>query len=109
MAEPYNAHAAEIDPDEIRRRLGDGWRSRKVGELVVKAEPHLIYAMICEARYGENLVVHVNVDRGACSILVVPINRMICTPSRTWPFTFAGTVPKRTIFTARSSPTRSRR
>ena len=66
MAEP---HDADLIPDEIRHLLGDDW------DYHADVEPEMvegqIYSMACEARYPDGcLVVDVNVDRGAYSILV---------------------------------------
>ena len=64
MIEPYNAYL-----DQIRDLLGDGWNWHTNGRPVM-AGGH-IYSMACEARYRlGSLVVYVNVDRGAYSILV---------------------------------------
>ncbi len=66
MAEP---HDADLIPDEIRRLLGDDWDYHADVEPVM-AEGQ-IHSMACKARYHDGrLVVDVNVDRGAYSILV---------------------------------------
>ena len=64
MTEPYNAYL-----DQIRDILDDGWNWHTNGRPVMAGDH--IYSMVCKARYRPgSLVVYVNVDRGAYSILV---------------------------------------
>ena len=64
MIEPHNAHF-----DQIRRLLGDDWNCHTNGDPVMAGGR--IHSMACEARYRYgSLVLYVNVDRGAYSILV---------------------------------------
>ena len=69
MAEPDNADSVHLRV--IQAPLGDGWDCRANGKPVTTGD--FIHSMACEARYlggHRRLVVHVNVDRGAYSILV---------------------------------------
>ena len=68
MPVPYNADPVHVRV--IQAPLGDGWDCHAIGKTVMVRDD--IYSMACEARYchGHGLVVYVNVDRGAYSILV---------------------------------------
>ncbi len=71
MAEPHNADPVLIDRIQYLRDAGWDCRYHTNGEPVMVGD--VVYAMACEARYlggHRRLVVHLNVDRGACSILV---------------------------------------